>query len=318
MNRAGRAPSRTRRLRGAARTIPTGAEYDRRPIGVFDSGIGGLTVVRELMHQLPHESLIYFGDTARVPYGNKSPQTVRRFSREILDFLLERDVKLVVVACNTASAHALKELQRVATVSVEGVIEPGARAGVAATRSGRIGVIGTAGTIASGAYERAIRAAATASPGAGGAKISTGAGAASSGAADGKVEVTARACPLFVPLVEEGWLDHPASRLIAEEYLAPLRRHRIDTLVLGCTHYPLLKPLIADVLGPSITLIDSAEQTAGAVARELEASTLRAPSTQTGHVHFVVSDAPQQFVKVGKRFLGERVRDVEVKVMGDG
>jgi glutamate racemase len=266
---------------------------NRRPIGVFDSGIGGLTVVRELMRQLPHESLIYFGDTARVPYGNKSPATVRRFSREILGFLLERDVKLVVVACNTASAHALEELQRVAAVPVEGVIEPGARAAVAASRTGRIGVIGTAGTIASGAYERAIRD------------------------ASAKVEVTARACPLFVPLVEEGWLDHPASRLIAEEYLVPLRQHRIDTLVLGCTHYPLLKPLISDVLGPSITLIDSAEQTAAAVSRELAASTLHAPGTQAGHVHFVVSDAPQQFVKVGKRFLGERVRDVEVQVLGD-
>ncbi len=266
---------------------------NRRPIGVFDSGIGGLTVVRELIHQLPHESLIYFGDTARVPYGNKSPETVRRFSREILDFLVSRDVKLVVVACNTASAHALPELQRVATVSVEGVIEPGARAGVAASRSGRIGVIGTAGTIASGAYEKAIRA------------------------ASAKAEVTAHACPLFVPLVEEGWLDHPASRLVAQEYLAPLQEHRIDTLVLGCTHYPLLKPLIADVLGPSIALIDSAEQTAAAVARELEKSTLRAPATQAGHVHFVVSDAPQQFVKVGKRFLGETVRDVEVHVLGE-
>jgi glutamate racemase len=266
---------------------------NRRPIGVFDSGIGGLTVVRELIHQLPHESLLYFGDTARVPYGNKSPETVRRFSREILDFLVSRDVKLVVVACNTASAHALEDLKGAAPVPVEGVIEPGARAAVAASRSGRIGVIGTAGTVASGAYARAIEA------------------------ANGKVEVTARACPLFVPLVEEGWLDHPATRLIAEEYLAPLKAHDIDTLVLGCTHYPLLKPLLASVLGPSIGLIDSAEQTAAAVSRELAASTLHAPASQKGHVHFVVSDAPQQFVKVGKRFLGERVKDVEVKVMGD-
>ncbi len=266
---------------------------NRRPIGVFDSGIGGLTVVRELMHQLPHESLIYFGDTARVPYGNKSPETVRRFSREILAFLLSRDVKLVVVACNTASAHALAELQRVAAVPVEGVIEPGARAAVAASRSGRIGVIGTAGTVASGAYEKAIRA------------------------ANGKVEVTARACPLFVPLVEEGLLDHPATRLVAEEYLAPLAEHRIDTLVLGCTHYPLLKPLLSSVLGPEIALIDSAEQTAAAVARALETSTLHAPSTQAGRVHFVVSDAPEQFIKVGKRFLGETVKDVEVTVMGE-
>ncbi len=267
---------------------------NRRPIGVFDSGIGGLTVVRELMHQLPHESLLYFGDTARVPYGNKSPETVRRFSREILDFLVSRDVKLVVVACNTVSAHALGELKQVAPVSVEGVIEPGARAAVGASRSGRIGVIGTAGTVASGAYTRAIEA------------------------LDGKVRVTAHACPLFVPLVEEGWLDHPAARLIAEEYLAPFHGHDIDTLVLGCTHYPLLKPLLSSVLGPGIVLIDSAEQTAAAVSRELAASTLHAPTTQKGHVHFVVSDAPQQFIQVGKRFLGERVRDVEVKVMGDG
>ncbi len=267
---------------------------NRRPIGVFDSGIGGLTVVRALMRQLPHESLIYFGDTARVPYGNKSPETVRRYSREILDFLLGRDVKLVVVACNTASAHALAELKRVSPVPVEGVIEPGARAAVAASRGGRIGVIGTAGTIASGAYGRAIEA------------------------ANGGVQVVSQACPLFVPLVEEGWLDHPATRLIADEYLAPLRSHDIDTLVLGCTHYPLLKPLLSSLLGPTIALIDSADETAAAVSRELAASTLHAPTTSAGKVHFVVSDAPKQFVTVGKRFLGERVRDVELKVIGEG
>jgi glutamate racemase len=266
---------------------------NRRPIGVFDSGIGGLTVVRELMRQMPHESLVYFGDTARVPYGNKSPETVRRFSREILEFLMSRDVKLVVVACNTATAHALEDLRRIATVKVEGVIEPGARAAVAASRTGRIGVIGTAGTVASGAYTRAIEA------------------------ARARVEVTAQACPLFVPLVEEGWLDHAATRLIAEEYLGPLRAHDIDTLVLGCTHYPLLKPLLSSLLGPAIALIDSAEQTAAAVSRELARSTLHAPTTSTGQVHFVVSDAPKQFVKVGKMFLGERVKDVEVKVMGE-
>ena len=265
---------------------------NRRPIGVFDSGIGGLTVVRELLHQLPHESLIYFGDTARVPYGNKSPETVRRYSREILEFLLSRDVKLVVVACNTASAHALDELRRLAPVKVEGVIEPGARAAVAASRSGRIGVIGTAGTVASGAYKRAIEA------------------------VDGKVQVTAQACPLFVPLVEEGWLDHEATRLIAEEYLAPLRTQDIDTLVLGCTHYPLLKPLLSTLLGAKVALIDSAEQTAAAVSRELASSTLHAPTTVTGKVHFVVSDAPKQFVKVGKMFLGDRVKDVETVPLG--
>ena len=268
---------------------------NRRPIGVFDSGIGGLTVVRELIRQLPHESLLYFGDTARVPYGNKSPETVRRYGREILEFLRSRDVKLVVVACNTVSAHALDDLRKVAPVQVEGVIEPGARAAVAASRGGRIGVIGTAGTVASGAYTRAIEA-----------------------AAGGRAQVASQACPLFVPLVEEGWLDHAATRLIAEEYLAPLRAHDIDTLVLGCTHYPLLKPLLASLLGPSIALIDSAEQTAAAVSRELARSTLHAPATATGHVHFVVSDDPKRFVKVGKMFLGERVKDVELKVIGEG
>jgi len=266
---------------------------NRRPIGVFDSGIGGLTVVRELLRQLPRESLIYFGDTARVPYGNKSPATVRRYAREVLDFLLAREVKMVVVACNTASAHALEELRRVSPVPVEGVIEPGARAAVEASRTGRIGVIGTAGTIASGAYERAIHA------------------------HEGAVAVVARACPLFVPLVEEGWLDHPATRLIAETYLGDLAGHGIDALVLGCTHYPLLKPLLGEVLGPGIALIDSAEQTARAVAAELAHSTLHAPRTAEAHVHFVVSDAPETFRKVGKRFLGERVRDIELATFGD-
>jgi len=267
---------------------------NRRPIGVFDSGIGGLTVVRELMRQLPHESLIYFGDTARVPYGNKSPETVRRYSGEILEFLLSRDVKLVVVACNTASAHALAHLREASPVEVEGVIEPGARAAVGASRGGRIGVIGTAGTVASGAYVRAIEA------------------------ANGKAQVTSQACPLFVPLVEEGWLDHGATRLIAEEYLAPLRARDIDTLVLGCTHYPLLKPLLGALLGPSVRLIDSAEETAAAVSRELARSTLHAPATATAHVHFVVSDDVKRFVTVGRMFLGERVKDVELKVLGEG
>jgi glutamate racemase len=266
---------------------------NRRPIGIFDSGIGGLTVVRELMHQLPHESLIYFGDTARVPYGNKSPETVRRYSREILAFLLARDVKMVVVACNTASAHALEELQRIAPVPVEGVVEPGARAALRHSRTRRIGVIGTAGTMRSGAYVRAIQA------------------------LDPGAHVTQQACPLFVPIVEEGWLDHPATKLIAHEYLDPLGRDGIDTLVLACTHYPLLKPLLAEVMGQGIALIDSAEETAAAVARELEHSTLHAPSDAGGHVQFVVSDAPEQFERVGAAFLGARVRDIETVPLGE-
>ncbi len=266
----------------------------RRPVGVFDSGLGGLTVVHELMRQLPHESLIYFGDTARVPWGNKSPDTVRRYSREILAFLLGRDVKMVVVACNTASAHALEELQRLAPVPALGVVGPGARAAVRATRSKRVGVIGTAGTMKSGAYERAIHA------------------------EDAAVTVVQRPCPLFVPLVEEGWLDRPATRLVAHEYLDPLKAEGIDTLVLGCTHYPLLKPLLGEVMGQGITLIDSAEETAAAVARELGAAHLAAPGDQHGHAHFVVSDAPATFERVGAAFLGDRVRDIELALVGDG
>ncbi len=266
---------------------------DRRPIGVFDSGIGGLTVVRELSRQLPHESIVYFGDTARVPWGNKSPETVRRYSREILDLLLGRDVKMVVVACNTASAHALEDLKKVASVPVLGVIVPGARAAVAASRRGPIGVIGTTGTIRSGAYERAIR---TLAPGA---------------------RVIQKACPLFVPLVEEGWLEGDAPRLVAHQYLDELRSEGIDALVLGCTHYPLLKPLIGAVMGKGIALIDSAEETAKAVAQELEASGIEGPREAAGRTHFIVSDAPEQFERIGAAFLGAQVRDVETISLGE-
>jgi glutamate racemase len=262
------------------------------PLGVFDSGIGGLTVAHALFERLPGESVIYYGDTARVPYGPKSPETVRRYGGEILAYLLERGVKMVVVACNTSTAHALDHLRARAPVPVVGVIEPGARAAVAASRSGRIGVIGTAGTIASGAYERAIRAVA---PGA---------------------EVHARPCPLFVPLVEEGWFDHPAAELIAREYLAPLQRVGVDVLVLGCTHYPLLTPLLGRVLGPGVRLIDSAEETAAAVRQELEARGLLAPPGEPVVHRFVVSDDEPHFRRVGAQFLGERLRDVEVVPLG--
>ena len=259
------------------------------PLGVFDSGIGGLTVARALFERLPRESVIYFGDTARVPYGPKSPDTVRRYSGEILAFLLKRGVKAVVVACNTSTAHALGALQRQSPVPVVGVIEPGARAAVAATRTGNIGVIGTAGTIASGAYERAIKAL----------------------RADACVH--SHPCPLFVPLVEEAWFEHPAAELIAREYLEPLKRARIDVLVLGCTHYPLLKPLLSRVMGPDVKLVDSAEETATAVARELERLDLLANGGGGSHNHrFVVSDDEPHFRKVGALFLGEKLKQVEV------
>lgn len=262
------------------------------PLGVFDSGIGGLTVARALFERLPRESVIYFGDTARVPYGPKSPDTVRRYSAEILAYLLQRGVKAVVVACNTSTAHALESLRTHAPVPVVGVIEPGARAAVAATRSGKIGVIGTAGTVASGAYERAIKALRP------------------------DATVYARACPLFVPLVEEGWFDHAATELVANEYLAPLRRAGVDVLVLGCTHYPLLKPLLAGVMGPGVTLIDSAEETANVVRREVEQRDLAAPPANDPTHRFVVSDDEAHFRTVGARFLGEKLQAVEVVPLG--
>ena len=261
------------------------------PIGVFDSGIGGLTVVRELMRQLPDESIIYFGDTARVPYGPKSPETVRRYSREITTFLAEQGVKAVVVACNTATAHALEALRAELPLPVIGVVEPGARAAVQATSDGEIGVIGTAGTVNSGAYERAIRAL---SPSA---------------------RITARACPLFVPLVEEGWVDTAPTRLIAREYLCPLASKHVDTLVLGCTHYPLLKSLISEVMGPDVRLIDSAEETAAETARVLDAQGLRGGPGRPRH-RFIASDAPDQFLRLGQRFLGESLDGVETVTLG--
>ena len=262
------------------------------PIGVFDSGIGGLTVARELMRQLPGESIIYFGDTARVPYGPKSPDTVRRYSREIAAYLRERGVKALVIACNTATAHALGTLQAEESIPVIGVVEPGARAAVAATRGGRIGVIGTLGTIRSTAYERAILALRP------------------------DAHVVARPCPLFVPLVEEGWLDHEATRLVAHEYLSAFAADRVDTLVLGCTHYPLLKPLIADVLGPDVALIDSAEQTAAEARRVLGARNLLAPSGAGAVRRWVASDAPDQFLRMAERFLGAPIEGVETHTLG--
>jgi glutamate racemase len=262
------------------------------PVGVFDSGIGGLTVAQEVIRQLPHESVIYFGDTARVPYGPKSPDTVRRYSREIAAFLGDQGVKSIVIACNTATAHALSALREEIDMPVIGVVEPGARAAVRATARGHIGVIGTVGTIKSGAYERAIRALTP------------------------DVLITARACPLFVPLVEEGWTDHDATRLIAREYLAPMIEAEVDTLVLGCTHYPLLKPLLAEVLGPGVTLIDSAEETAAETARTLASNRLAAAPDAQPTYRFIASDDPLQFLQLGQRFLGATMEGVEIRTLG--
>jgi glutamate racemase len=251
-------------------------------IGIFDSGVGGLTVVHRLLEALPAEDLLYLGDTARHPYGTKSAAVVTRYALENTAFLAERGVKLVVVACNTASAVALEALGARFDVPIVGVIEPGARAAVAATRNRKIGVIGTEGTIASGSYTRALKA------------------------LDPGLEIYTRACPLFVPLAEEGWVANAVAREAASLYLASLRQSRIDTLVLGCTHYPLLAETIAEYLGPAVRLVDSAAETAREVAAILGARGL-ARATGRGSASFFVTDVPDRFVKIGGRFLGAAV-----------
>ena len=251
-------------------------------IGVFDSGIGGLTVLHQIIETLPRENTIYLGDTARAPYGTKSVETVLRYSFENSQFLVDKDVKIVVVACNTSTAIALDRLQDTLTIPVVGVIEPGVRRAVKSTKNKRIGVIGTEATIQSGAYTRALKA------------------------ADAKIEVYSRACPLFVPLVEEGWTDNAVVEMTVQAYLGSLKQSGIDTLILGCTHYPLLKKAIRKFIGGTVRLVDSAEETANEVEQVLKQATLGRKAGKGGH-SFFVTDAPDRFIKVGRRFLGEKV-----------
>jgi glutamate racemase len=262
------------------------------PIGVFDSGMGGLTVVRELMNQLPNESIIYFGDTARVPYGPKSPDTVLRYSREITSYLKDEGVKALVIACNTATAHALPALRREFDIPIVGVIEPGARAAAAVTKSKKVGVIGTAGTIRSRAYEKEIK------------KLLP------------DVELTAQACALFVPLVEEGWVDTEPTRAIARNYLAPFVSAEVDTLVLGCTHYPLMKTVIGNVVGRDVRLIDSAHETARETGEVLRAKGIENETPNEARYRFIASDAPDTFLGLGERFLGSSIDRVETRTLG--
>ena len=257
-----------------------------KPIGVFDSGIGGMTVVRALTHHLPHENIVYFGDTARVPYGPKSPQVVREYALQDTDVLLQHDVKLIVIACNTVSAVALDVVQKRAKMPVVGVIIPGAEAAVRATKNKRIGVAGTVGTIFSNAYTNVIRQ------------------------LDPDIKVFGQPCPLFVPLAEEGWIDHKATELIAKEYLFPLTLEKIDTLVLGCTHYPILRDVIGKVLHQSVALIDSGESTALVVKNMLVDLKLNNTSTQKPNLQFFVSDVPHKFTEIGERFLGTKLGKV--------
>lgn len=251
-------------------------------IGVFDSGIGGLTVLHQIIEALPNESTVYLGDTARAPYGSKSVETVLRYSFENSEFLAEKGVKMIVVACNTSTAIALDRLRHSLTLPIIGVIEAGVRRAVASTRNKKVGVIGTEATIQSGAYTRALKA------------------------ADPAIEVYSRACPLFVPLVEEGWTDNAVVEMTVRTYLGSLKQSGIDTLILGCTHYPLLKKTIRKYLGKGVRLVDSAEETAKEVATTLQKSSLAKRAGRTTH-GFFVTDAPERFIKVGRRFLGDKV-----------
>jgi glutamate racemase len=260
-----------------------------RPIGVFDSGIGGLTVVRALRELLPNETIFYLGDTARVPYGGKSAATVERYSLEITEMLLAENCKAIVVACNTASALALPRLESTAPIPVTGVIRPGAAAAVALTRNGHIGVIGTRATIRSGAYESALRS------------------------VDPTVRITARACPLFVPLIEEGWLRSEVTDRVVRQYLTPLVEEGVDTLVLGCTHYPLLREAIERFLGQSVTLVDSAQNCAIAVTRLLEEEDLRASPEAVGRLSVALTDPPDTFLDVALEALQLDLGPVQVR-----
>jgi glutamate racemase len=251
------------------------------PIGIFDSGIGGLTVVRQIHRVLPHEDLVYLGDTARVPYGTKSPGTVVRFACEDTQFLMQQNVKAVVVACNTVSAWALPTLEQKFPVPIFGVIIPGAQAALKKSRNRRIGVIGTTTTVRSQAYSRAILA------------------------RDDSAKVFARACPLLVPLVEEGWTNNKITQAILRAYLSPILRRRIDTLVLGCTHYPLLKKVIRSVVGKDVALVDSAESCAQFLSERLDGTKLLARTRRrAGVIQPFVTDEVERFDEMAKRFLG--------------
>ena len=251
-------------------------------IGVFDSGIGGLTVLQKIIETLPNENTVYLGDTARAPYGTKSVETVLRYSFENTEFLVQKGVKAVVVACNTSTAIALPPLRDSLSIPVIGVIEAGVRKAIKITKNKKVGVIGTEATIHSGAYTRALKQ------------------------ADAGVEVYSRACPLFVPLVEEGWTDNDVVQMTVKAYLGSLKQSGIDTLILGCTHYPLIKKVIRSFMGSDVRLVDSAEETAKEVESELKKGVLTRKKSNAVH-SFFVTDAPERFIKIGRRFLGEKV-----------
>ena len=261
---------------------------NHNPIGVFDSGLGGLTVVKELLNVLPHESIIYFGDTARVPYGTKSKETIIRFSQENTKVLLKYRVKMVVVACNSCSSYALGHLRKMFRVPIVGVIEPGASKAVYSTRNNKVGIIATQATIRSDQYPQTIKQ------------------------FQKDITIFSKACPLFVPLVEEGWLDKKVTVDVAQEYLAELKSKDIDTLILGCTHYPLLKNILHQVMGNKVTLIDSAQVVALEVKRLLQQLKIECDNNTKPKHQFLISDRPQEFKRIASKFLGRPIKKVDL------
>jgi len=257
------------------------------PIGLFDSGIGGLTVLKEIISLLPYESTYYLGDTARVPYGTKSAETVIGYALEDSKFLINKKIKLLVVACNTASAVSIPTLEKRFSIPIIGVIEPGAKKAAKTSKNKRVGVIGTTGTIKSGAYQKSIRA------------------------YNPEIKVFTRACPLFVPLVEEGWTNNLIAKLTAAKYLVNLKKEGVDSIVLGCTHYPLLKKTIKNVLCGNISLIDSGEETAAKVAFILKKLNIENRSEKKPERLYYVTDSIERFKTVGEKFLGTNIENVE-------
>ena len=258
----------------------------QKPIGVFDSGIGGLTVVKRLASTLPNESIIYFGDTARVPYGSKSNSTVIEYSIQNTKFLLQKNIKALVVACNTASSIAIPDLKKMFDIPIIGMIEPGSKMALQESKSKKIGVIGTRATIGNLAYSKEIKR------------------------LNNSAQVVEKPCPLFVPLAEEGWIKHRATYEIAEEYLKELRKDGIDTLVLGCTHYPILSEIIQKVVGKNVTLIDSGVASSEVIKSELEKLDLLSDSNKPGVQEYYVSDIPTKFKEVAELFLGREINHV--------
>lgn len=264
---------------------------DKRPIGIFDSGVGGLTVLREVMEQLPYENIIYFGDTARIPYGSKSEQTVKKFSYQCAQFLKNNDVKTIVIACNTASAIALEYLQEKFDIPIIGVIEPGAKGATEATKNNKIGVIGTTATINSCAYQSHIME------------------------HNHEAEIIGIPCPLFVPIVEEGWEYSQIAELTAQQYLIELNEHGVDTLVLGCTHYPILRHTIRKVMGPYVTLVNPAFETAKNLKSILTDNNMLKENFDKPEYRYYVSDAPEKFRRIGGNFLKKEIENLtEIQV----